>query len=160
MDHGKADAFSCLPSGDNNDFDRKQSGHGVHHQSSQSSSQTRRYQHSLSIVGERSSYNYSDALFVKGGHQSTPRSVMKSKSSRNCQIHSVSTTDVLSMHQELSFHRWLVDTGDLCGRRQNKPSKPTVHPWMLPEKPWSHLHVDHAINFMGTNLLVITYAFW
>ena len=27
---------------------------------------------------------------------------------------------------------------------------------MLPEKPWSCVHLDHAINFIGTNYLVIT----
>nr|KAG5685903.1 hypothetical protein BaRGS_033664 [Batillaria attramentaria] len=48
---------------------------------------------------------------------------------------------------------------DSCGEHQNKPSKPPVHPWMLPEKPWSRVHVDHAINFMGTNWLVITDAY-
>ena len=46
-----------------------------------------------------------------------------------------------------------------CGEHQNKPSKPPVHPWMLPEKPWSRVHVDHAINFMGSNWLVITDAY-
>ena len=46
-----------------------------------------------------------------------------------------------------------------CGEHQNKPSKPAVHPWMLPEKPWSRVHLDHAINFMGTNWLVITDAY-
>nr|KAG5696368.1 hypothetical protein BaRGS_028363 [Batillaria attramentaria] len=48
---------------------------------------------------------------------------------------------------------------DSCGEHQNKPSKPPVHPWMLPEKPWSRVHLDHAINFMGTNWLVITDAY-
>nr|KAG5691976.1 hypothetical protein BaRGS_011367 [Batillaria attramentaria] len=48
---------------------------------------------------------------------------------------------------------------DSCGEHQNKPSKPQVHPWMLPEKPWSGVHLDHAINFMGTNWLVITDAY-
>ncbi|XP_014767777.1 uncharacterized protein K02A2.6-like [Octopus bimaculoides] len=48
---------------------------------------------------------------------------------------------------------------DTCGKHQNKPSKPVVQPWMLPEKPRSHLHMDHAINFMGTNWLMITDAF-
>jgi hypothetical protein len=46
-----------------------------------------------------------------------------------------------------------------CGENQNKPSKPPVHPWMLPEKPWSRVHLDHAINFMGTNWLVVTDAY-
>nr|KAG5692412.1 hypothetical protein BaRGS_032465 [Batillaria attramentaria] len=48
---------------------------------------------------------------------------------------------------------------DSCGEHQNKPPKPPVHPWMLPEKPWSRVHLDHAINFMGTNWLVITDAY-
>ena len=48
---------------------------------------------------------------------------------------------------------------DSCGEHQNKPSKPAVHPWMLPEKPWSRVHLDHAINFMGTNWLVMTDAY-
>ncbi|XP_014663413.1 PREDICTED: uncharacterized protein K02A2.6-like [Priapulus caudatus] len=42
-----------------------------------------------------------------------------------------------------------------CAEHQNKPSKPAVHPWMLPEKPWSRLHLDHAINFLGSNWLVL-----
>ena len=46
-----------------------------------------------------------------------------------------------------------------CAEHQNKPSKPPVHPWMLPEKPWSRLHLDHAINFMGRDWLVITDAY-
>ena len=48
---------------------------------------------------------------------------------------------------------------DSCGEHQNKPSKPAVHPWMLPEKPWSRVHLDHAINFMGTNWLVVIDAY-
>ena len=48
---------------------------------------------------------------------------------------------------------------EACGEHQNKPPKPPVHPWMLPEKPWSRVHIDHAINFMGTNWLVITDAY-
>ena len=46
-----------------------------------------------------------------------------------------------------------------CAEHQNKPAKPTIHPWMLPEKPWSRIHIDHAVNFMGTNWLVITDAY-
>jgi len=29
---------------------------------------------------------------------------------------------------------------------------------MLPEKPWSRLHIDHAIIFLGFNWLVLTDA--
>ena len=30
---------------------------------------------------------------------------------------------------------------------------------MIPEKPWSRVHVDHAVNFMGTNWLVMIDAY-
>ena len=30
---------------------------------------------------------------------------------------------------------------------------------MMPEKPWSRVHIDHAINFMGRNWLVVVDAF-
>ena len=46
-----------------------------------------------------------------------------------------------------------------CGEHQNKPPKRANHPWMLPEKPWSRLHIDHAINFMGSNWLVLIDAY-
>ena len=42
-----------------------------------------------------------------------------------------------------------------CAENQNLPSKPAVHPWMLSERPWSRFHLDHAINFMGTNWLIM-----
>ena len=46
-----------------------------------------------------------------------------------------------------------------CGEHQNKVAKPANHPWMLPEKPWSRLHLDHAINFLGSNWLVMVDAY-
>ena len=46
-----------------------------------------------------------------------------------------------------------------CGQFQNKPAKPSIHPWMMPEKPWSRLHLDHAINFLGRNWLVLVDAY-
>ncbi|KAL5506233.1 hypothetical protein EMCRGX_G007832 [Ephydatia muelleri] len=42
---------------------------------------------------------------------------------------------------------------------QNKPPKLANHPWMLPEKPWSRVHVDHAIIFLGCNWLVLIDAY-
>ena len=42
-----------------------------------------------------------------------------------------------------------------CAENQNLPPKVENHPWMLPEKPWSRIHIDHAINFMGSNWLVV-----
>ena len=53
----------------------------------------------------------------------------------------------------------LVRTCTSCAEHQNKPPKSANHPWMLPEKPWSRLHLDHAINFMGTNWLVLVDAY-
>ena len=50
-------------------------------------------------------------------------------------------------------------TCQACAEHQNKPPKPPVHPWMFPEKPWSRVHVDHAINFLGSNWLVLTDAY-
>ena len=46
-----------------------------------------------------------------------------------------------------------------CAEHQNKPTKAPIHPWMVPEKPWSQIHVDHAINFMGSNWLVFVDAY-
>ena len=46
-----------------------------------------------------------------------------------------------------------------CGQFQKKPDKPSIHPWMMPEKPWSRLHLDHAINFLGRNWLVLVDAY-
>ena len=46
-----------------------------------------------------------------------------------------------------------------CAQHQNNPPKQLNHPWMLPERPWSRVHIDHAINFMGRNWLLLTDAF-
>ena len=46
-----------------------------------------------------------------------------------------------------------------CAEHQSKPPKPANHPWMLPERPWSRVHVDHAINFLGSNWLVLIDAY-
>ena len=42
-----------------------------------------------------------------------------------------------------------------CAEHQKKPSKLASHPWMLPEKPWSHVYINHAINFLGSNWLIL-----
>ena len=47
----------------------------------------------------------------------------------------------------------------LCNEHQNKPDRLPNHPWMMPEKPWSRVHIDHSINFMGTNWLVLVDAY-
>ena len=46
-----------------------------------------------------------------------------------------------------------------CAEHQNKPPKPANHLWMMPEKPWSRIHVDHAITFMGNNWLIVADAY-
>ena len=46
-----------------------------------------------------------------------------------------------------------------CAEHQNKPPTSVNHPWMMPEKPWNRIHVDHAINFMGKNWLIVTDAY-
>ena len=36
-----------------------------------------------------------------------------------------------------------------CGQHQSAATQAPVHPWMMPEKPWSRSHVDHAIDFLS-----------
>ena len=42
-----------------------------------------------------------------------------------------------------------------CAEHQNAPTEHANHPWILPEKPWSHVHIDHMINFHGSIWLVM-----
>ena len=42
---------------------------------------------------------------------------------------------------------------------QNRPAKPAIHSWMLPEKPWRRLHIDHGISFLGHDWLVLMDAY-
>ena len=53
----------------------------------------------------------------------------------------------------------LCRTCTACTEHNNKLPKTAKHPRMLPEKPWSRLHLDHAISFLGTNLLVCMDAY-
>ena len=46
-----------------------------------------------------------------------------------------------------------------CAEHQIQRPKPANHPWMLPERPWSRVHVDHAINFLGSNWLLLIDAY-
>ena len=46
-----------------------------------------------------------------------------------------------------------------CCEHGSAPSKAELHPWVMPEKLWSRLHIDHTMNFMGHNWLVITDAY-
>ena len=47
---------------------------------------------------------------------------------------------------------------DACNEHQRLPPKETYHPWMTPTKPWSRIHIDHAVNFKGANWLVLVDA--
>ena len=47
----------------------------------------------------------------------------------------------------------------VCQEFQNNPSKAQNHPWITPDKPWSRVHIDHAINFMGSNWLIMVDAY-
>ena len=46
-----------------------------------------------------------------------------------------------------------------CAENQMLPAKAPNNLWMLSEKSWSRKHIDHAINFLGTNWLLITDAY-
>ncbi|GFN82591.1 transposon tf2-9 polyprotein [Plakobranchus ocellatus] len=46
-----------------------------------------------------------------------------------------------------------------CNEHQRLPPEQPSHPWITPEKPWSRIHIDHAINFRGHNWLVMVDAF-
>ena len=46
-----------------------------------------------------------------------------------------------------------------CNEHQRLPTKQPSHPWITPDKPWSCVHIDHAINFKGHNWLVMVDAF-
>jgi len=47
----------------------------------------------------------------------------------------------------------------ICAGHKSKPSKAAVLPWMLPEKLWSCLHIDHAITFPEYKWRVVTDAY-
>ena len=46
-----------------------------------------------------------------------------------------------------------------CMEHQNNPPQAPIHPWMMPEKCWSRIHIDHAVNFMGHTWLVLVDAY-
>ena len=48
---------------------------------------------------------------------------------------------------------------DTCGQHQSETTQAPVYPWMMPEKPWSKIHVDHAIDFLGQHWLVMIDAY-
>ena len=47
----------------------------------------------------------------------------------------------------------------ICQRSRKKPPKVPMQPCDWPEKPWSHIHVDHAGPILGKTLLIIVDAY-
>ena len=45
-----------------------------------------------------------------------------------------------------------------CNEHQRQQPT-TTHPWSLPDKPWSRVHIDHAVNFKGHQWLVVVDAY-
>jgi len=45
-----------------------------------------------------------------------------------------------------------------CIEHQNLPARQPIHPWTTPVKPWSRVHIDHAVSFKGQNWLVMVDA--
>ena len=66
--------------------------------------------------------------------------------------------EVISSHCSLLARDGCQDNGPLPSvfylyRTPEKATHGSNHPWMLPEKPSSRVHVDHAINFVGSNFI-------
>ncbi|ELU14081.1 hypothetical protein CAPTEDRAFT_213520 [Capitella teleta] len=47
----------------------------------------------------------------------------------------------------------------VCRSSEFAAYKPPVHPWTVPEKPWTRVHVDHAVNFLGFNWFIVVDAY-
>nr|XP_015914372.1 uncharacterized protein K02A2.6-like [Parasteatoda tepidariorum] len=45
-----------------------------------------------------------------------------------------------------------------CQQTRHAPPKAPVHPWEIPEKPWSRLHMDFAGPFQGQEFLILVDA--
>jgi transposase InsO family protein len=54
---------------------------------------------------------------------------------------------------------WARQKCSTCAEHLNSSPKPPVHPWTVPEKPWTRVHVDHAVNFLGFNWLIVVDAY-
>ena len=200
-DHGNADALSRLPSGNDIDFDREESGEDVDMVCAIRVLSLQVQPMDANILRQESSKDPVIATvmrYVKEGwpskHTEIQDDVKKFQKlsdslsvCHGCLIHGSRVViprslqpkilDLLHIgHFGMERMKQLARTAvywpgidaaiemtsrrcESCGEHQNKPSKPPVHPWMLPEKPWSRVHIDHAINFMGTNWLVITDAY-
>ena len=48
---------------------------------------------------------------------------------------------------------------DACQEYARNPAGATLHPWEMPSRPWSRIHIDHAGPFLGRQFLIITDSF-
>jgi len=200
-DHGNADALSRLPTGDDMDFDREESGEDADMVCAIRVLSLQVKPFDANILRQESNKDPVIATvmrYVKEGwphkHAEIPEDIRKFQKlsdtlsiCHGCLVHGSRVVIPQSLqskildllhtgHFGMERMKQLARTAvywpgidaaiettsrrcESCGEHQNRPSKPPVHPWMLPEKPWSRLHLDHAINFMGTNWLVITDAY-
>ena len=46
-----------------------------------------------------------------------------------------------------------------CLEHQRVPDKAPIHPWEMPTKAWSRIHIDHAGPFEGRMILVVIDAY-
>ena len=46
-----------------------------------------------------------------------------------------------------------------CQMQLDNPARASLHPWEWPERPWSRIHIDYAIPFMGKMILITIDAY-
>ena len=46
-----------------------------------------------------------------------------------------------------------------CQMQQDNPARAPLHPWELPQQPWSQIHIDYAGPFMGKMILITIDAY-
>ena len=52
-----------------------------------------------------------------------------------------------------------VSTCETCQKHQHAPPHAPTHPWEIPRRPWSRIHIDFAGPFQGQNFLIIVDAY-
>ena len=110
-DHGNADALSRLPSGDDINFNREESGEDMDMVCAIKVLSLQIQPVDANILRQESQKDPVISTVMRyvrehsKNHQRTLRPTTKSASSRSCRTHSVPVTDVSSMDLELWFHR-------------------------------------------------------
>ena len=64
-----------------------------------------------------------------------------------------------NMDRDVEAH---VQSCEVCAINQNMPDKTPLHPWEIPTKSWSRIHVDYAGPIEGKMVLVTvdSYSKW